>query len=156
MERREKWEGRRRRRRRGERGEGEGEGGGVGMEMERDGASQHDRMTDGLTDEQGGRERERDIEQAAINDARFRCKYDPGIVHCTVGTWEGYIHGRSLQTWVLNYSLCAHGVILARSRSYHMQLAFEPLLCKSFTRSNQSLPINSRSARYKWYFAKGG
>ena len=39
-----------------ERGEREkGEGGEVGMEMERDGASQQDRMTDGLTDEQGGR-----------------------------------------------------------------------------------------------------
>ena len=33
------------------------------MEMERDGASQHDRMTDGLTDEQGGRERERERER---------------------------------------------------------------------------------------------
>ena len=43
-----------------EKEKGEGEGGGVGMEMERDGASQHDRMTDGLTDEQGGRERERE------------------------------------------------------------------------------------------------
>ena len=42
-------------RRRERREMGKGEGGEVGMEMERDGASQHDRMTDGLSDEQGGR-----------------------------------------------------------------------------------------------------
>ena len=51
-----------------------GEGGEVGMEMERDGASQHDRMTDGLSDEQGGKEEgQADIEHAAITDVRFRC-----------------------------------------------------------------------------------
>ena len=41
--------------------------------MERDGASQHDRMTDGLTDERGGREgEEADIEHPAITNVRFR------------------------------------------------------------------------------------
>ena len=69
---------RRERREKEERGEGRE----VGMEMERDGASQHDRMTDGLTDEEGVREREADIEHAAITDVRFRCMYDPGFIHC--------------------------------------------------------------------------
>ena len=64
---------RRRERERDGRGE-KGEGGEVGMEMERDGASQHDRMTDGLSDEQGGKEEgQADIEHAAITDVRFRC-----------------------------------------------------------------------------------
>ena len=48
---------RRERREKEERGEGREVG--MEMEMERDGASQHDRMTDGLTDEEGVRERGR-------------------------------------------------------------------------------------------------
>ena len=47
---------RRERREKEERGEGREVG--MEMEMERDGASQHDRMTDGLTDEEGVRERQ--------------------------------------------------------------------------------------------------
>ena len=67
--------------REGRGGREKGEGGEVRMEMERDGASQQDRMTDGLTDEQGrregGREGEADrhgMEQAAIANVRFRCR----------------------------------------------------------------------------------
>ena len=68
-------------------GRGEkGEGGEVGMEMERDGASQHDRMTDGLSDEEGGKEGRRKGKQTLSMPPSLTS--GSGVYVC-VQTWLG-------------------------------------------------------------------